>query len=68
MLIGHKSKHIGEGGGGVTRCCCMVMFPTKEGGIQVLAGLAPYNQTIESLKLLNFWKAGQEILGIKWVW
>ncbi len=29
--------------------CCAAVFPCKEGGIQVLAGLAPSSQTIGSL-------------------
>jgi hypothetical protein len=30
-------------------CGCMGRFPGKEGGIQVLAGLAPSSQTVGSL-------------------
>jgi hypothetical protein len=30
-------------------CGYMGMFPRKEGGIKVLAGLAPSSQTVESL-------------------
>ncbi len=35
---------------------CMGVFPGKEGGIQVLAGLAPCSQTVGSL-LRTHWSA-----------
>ncbi len=36
-------------------CSNAVVFPEKEGGIQVLAGLAPYNQTVGSLLRTPDW-------------